>query len=158
MPNFSLVSCKVRATVFHSCDSLVSKKIEHALLLGSTTESPISVKMWERENNESLTLYLGIIVLQNNAVMRIHTESLASSLMHVIPKITGTKDSPLTEVKIIVCDEASTEIISSFCAIHNLDAKILTDQCSDLSYWSIFRENNNRQSNFKASKKPQLYQ
>ena len=158
MPNFSLVSCKVRATVFHSYDNSVLKKIKNALLLGSTTESPISVKIWERENNEILTLYLGIIVLQNNAVRRINTESLAVCLMNVIPKITGTKDSPLTEVKIIVCDEASTEIISSFCAIHNLEVGILTGRCSDLSYWSIFRENSNRQSNFKASRKPQLYQ
>jgi hypothetical protein len=141
MSTFPQISCKVIVTVASSGNYTFFEKAEQILLLSSSVQFPVSVKKWLASGFESILSYSGIIVLCNNVINKESEEHLSDSMAHLISKISGIKESPLSSQKILLCSDIETEIISSFCDIYSLDVNTLTTSGFDISFWSILEQN-----------------
>jgi hypothetical protein len=158
MPDFSRVSCKAIVTVASYGDFSFFEKMEQVLLLSSTTESPIIIKKWLEAQEESILSYSGIIVLINGAAERYSIEGLSNVIELVVPRITGIRECPQSEQKILLCKDDNMPIITSFCELHTLDIDYFINKGLDVSYWPILVHNTSGYATCKFSRREYLGQ
>lgn len=146
MPNFSRVSCKSQVTIASSGDDYFYEKMQQVLLFASTTESPLLVKKWLDDQQESILSYTAIILIFDNIVTTHSEEVLSASIEHIVPLLTGTKENPTSLQKILLCKDTNLPIVSSFCEAYTLDIDSLRNNVSGITFWSILGQTKTNRS------------
>lgn len=121
-------------------------------------QSPVLVRIWPAHTEVSLLSYTGIIVMQAGILEKYAEEDLSFAISGTLYEMNSGAENALLTQDILLCREASNELITAFCILHNLRSDQLINFESEICYWSFSAEYNNFPKKFKPSKKYQFYQ